>query len=195
MKMLKGCHFSKELVFLIMHLYLAYPLLYVIQKVVSTIKCLLKKYNLNAMLSIIFFCFTLAFTASNSYATSYTTVSQDSLPWESPLCILANSLTGGTSKAIVTIALMVTGGLLVFGGELSDFGRRITWLVLAASIMLSGTIFLDMINSKVLNCSSDQTPGTVQPVEKSTQICPYLHEVVNVKCGRPDLPPPGFINP
>jgi hypothetical protein len=33
--------------------------------------------------------------------------------------------------------LFLSGGLLVFGGELSDFARRITWMTLAISVMLS----------------------------------------------------------
>jgi hypothetical protein len=33
--------------------------------------------------------------------------------------------------------IFVAGGLLVFGGELSDFARRITWMTLAISVMLA----------------------------------------------------------
>lgn len=70
------------------------------------------------------------------------------LPWESPLNNLAGSLTGPTAKAIALIGLFVAGGLLVFGGELSDFGRRITWMCLAVSVMLAGSSFLDIIGPK-----------------------------------------------
>jgi type IV secretion system protein TrbC len=70
-----------------------------------------------------------------------------SLPWETPLQSLAQSLTGKTAKAIAMIGLFVAGGLLVFGGELSDFGRRITWMCLAISVMLAGTSFLDMFST------------------------------------------------
>ncbi len=69
------------------------------------------------------------------------------LPWEGPLNSLAASLTGPTAKAIALIGLFVAGGLLVFGGELSDFGRRITWMCLAISVMLMGSSFLSMFSS------------------------------------------------
>jgi len=70
-----------------------------------------------------------------------------SLPWESPLNNLAKSLSGPTAKAIALIGLFVAGGLLVFGGELSDFGRRITWMCLAISVMLAGKSFLAIFST------------------------------------------------
>ncbi|MES2207868.1 MAG: TrbC/VirB2 family protein [Pseudomonadota bacterium] len=70
-----------------------------------------------------------------------------SLPWESPLNNLQKSLSGPTAKAIALIGLFVAGGLLVFGGELSDFGRRITWMCLAISVMLAGKSFLSIFST------------------------------------------------
>ena len=46
------------------------------------------------------------------------------LPWETPLNRIAQSLTGPVALSISLIALMVAGGTLVFGGELSEFARR-----------------------------------------------------------------------
>src|SRR5215472_11624847 len=46
------------------------------------------------------------------------------LPWETPLSRIAASLTGPVALSISLIALMVAGGTLVFGGELSEFARR-----------------------------------------------------------------------
>ena len=45
------------------------------------------------------------------------------LPWETPLNRIAISLTGPVALSISLIALMVAGGTLVFGGELSEFAR------------------------------------------------------------------------
>jgi type IV secretion system protein TrbC len=75
------------------------------------------------------------------------------MPWEGPLCNLEKSLTGPTSKAIALIALFVAGGLLVFGGELSDFTRRITWMVLALSVMLMGSQVLSLFGGST-TCTS-----------------------------------------
>ncbi len=64
------------------------------------------------------------------------------LPWETPLNRIALSLTGPVALSISLIALMVAGGTLVFGGELSEFARRscvaalaIAFLVLGAGLM------------------------------------------------------------
>jgi len=77
----------------------------------------------------------------------------DELPWETPLCSLQKSLTGKTAKAIAMIGLFVAGGLLVFGGELSDFGRRITWMCLAISVMLAGASFLKIFSPTGPECA------------------------------------------
>lgn len=66
------------------------------------------------------------------------------LPWEGPLQTLQTSLTGPVAKAIGVIALAVAGGMLAFGGELSDFTRRILMVVLALSVMLLANNFMSM---------------------------------------------------
>ena len=66
------------------------------------------------------------------------------LPWEGPLKDLQNSLTGPVAKAIGVIALAVCGGMLAFGGELSDFTKRMLMVVLALSVMLLANNFMTM---------------------------------------------------
>lgn len=66
------------------------------------------------------------------------------LPWEGPLQTLQTSLTGPVAKAIGVIALAVSGGMLAFGGELSDFTKRILMVVLALSVMLLANNFMNM---------------------------------------------------
>ncbi|HEY6925247.1 MAG TPA: TrbC/VirB2 family protein [Steroidobacteraceae bacterium] len=67
------------------------------------------------------------------------------LPWEGPLNSLKESLTGPVARAIGVIALAVTGGMLAFGGELSDFTKRILMVVLALSVMLLANSFMSII--------------------------------------------------
>jgi type IV secretory pathway VirB2 component (pilin) len=69
---------------------------------------------------------------------------QAALPWEGPLTQLQTSLTGPVAKAIGVIALAVSGGMLAFGGELSDFTKRIMMVVLALSVMLMADQFMSM---------------------------------------------------
>lgn len=66
------------------------------------------------------------------------------LPWEGPLKTLQDSLTGPVAKAIGVVALAVCGGMLAFGGELSDFTRRMLMVVLALSVMLLANNFMTM---------------------------------------------------
>jgi type IV secretory pathway VirB2 component (pilin) len=60
------------------------------------------------------------------------------LPWEGPLTLVAASLTGPVALAISLVALAATGGILVFGGELNEFARRLCVLVLAISFLVAG---------------------------------------------------------
>ena len=67
------------------------------------------------------------------------------LPWETPLHTVAVSLTGPVALAISIIALMVAGGTLVFGGELSEFARRACLSVLAIAFLVAGASFMSIL--------------------------------------------------
>jgi type IV secretory pathway VirB2 component (pilin) len=58
------------------------------------------------------------------------------MPWESPLKAIQAALTGGAAKALAVIAMAVAGGMLAFGGELSEFAKRICMVVIAAATMI-----------------------------------------------------------
>ena len=64
------------------------------------------------------------------------------LPWETPLSRIATSLTGPVALSISLIALMVAGGTLVFGGELSEFARRSCVAALAIAFLVLGAGFM-----------------------------------------------------
>lgn len=64
------------------------------------------------------------------------------LPWETPLNRVATSLTGPVALSIALIALMVAGGTLVFGGELSEFARRSCVAVLAIAFLVLSAGFM-----------------------------------------------------
>jgi type IV secretory pathway VirB2 component (pilin) len=64
------------------------------------------------------------------------------LPWETPLSRVATSLTGPVALSVSLIALMVAGGTLVFGGELSEFARRSCVAVLAIAFLVLGAGFM-----------------------------------------------------
>ncbi|GLS34915.1 putative conjugal transfer protein TrbC [Mesorhizobium tianshanense] len=61
------------------------------------------------------------------------------LPWEGPLQQIQQSITGPVAGFIALAAVAIAGGMLIFGGELNDFARRLMYVVLVAGILLGAT--------------------------------------------------------
>lgn len=61
------------------------------------------------------------------------------LPWEGPLQQIQESITGPVAGFIALAAVAIAGGMLIFGGELNDFARRLMYVVLVAGILLGST--------------------------------------------------------
>ncbi|MEO4001709.1 TrbC/VirB2 family protein [Mesorhizobium sp. CAU 1732] len=61
------------------------------------------------------------------------------LPGEGPLQQIQQSITGPVAGFIALAAVAVAGGMLIFGGELNDFARRLMYVVLVAGILLGAT--------------------------------------------------------
>ena len=68
----------------------------------------------------------LYFTATVSASTGGT-----ALPWEGPLQAIADSLTGPVAYVISVVGIVVAGAMLVWGGEINEFARRLIMLVVA----------------------------------------------------------------
>lgn len=64
------------------------------------------------------------------------------LPWEGPLDKLKNSITGPVALAVSLIGIVVAGGMLIFGGELGEFARRIIMVVLVLSLLVAANNLL-----------------------------------------------------
>ncbi|MES9904695.1 MAG: TrbC/VirB2 family protein [Sedimenticola sp.] len=64
------------------------------------------------------------------------------LPWESPLETLQNSITGPVALAISLIAIVIGGAMLIFGGELGDFARKMIVIVLVVAMIVMATSLL-----------------------------------------------------
>jgi type IV secretion system protein VirB2 len=69
------------------------------------------------------------------------------LPWETPMDTIKQSLTGPIALAISIIALAAAGAALVFGGELSEFTRKIIMLVMALALLVSGASLMTKLFS------------------------------------------------
>lgn len=70
-----------------------------------------------------------------------------SLPWEGPLQQIQESITGPVAGAIALAAVAIAGGMLIFGGELNDFARRLMYIVLVAGILLGATNIVDLFGA------------------------------------------------
>lgn len=69
------------------------------------------------------------------------------LPWEVPLGKLKKSVSGPVAFAIALMGIIACGSTLIWGGEVSEFTRRIVYVVLVvcmivfANTMLTGALF------------------------------------------------------
>ena len=66
------------------------------------------------------------------------------MPWDSGLDKLVKNLTGKTALAIGVLAMFAAAAALVFGGEMSEFTRRIILMILAVALMVSGASLLNI---------------------------------------------------
>ena len=61
------------------------------------------------------------------------------LPWDTPLTMLRNDITGPVAFTISLLAMVACGAALVFGGEINEFVRRIIMLVLVCAFIVGVT--------------------------------------------------------
>jgi type IV secretion system protein TrbC len=62
--------------------------------------------------------------------------STGTLPWERPLTAIATSLTGPVAYAVGLIGIAIAGGTMLWGGELTEFGRRACMIGLVVSVLV-----------------------------------------------------------
>lgn len=96
----------------------------------------------NPLITFWFFVIAIAATILPLDALASTTTG---LPWESPLATIKDSLSGPVALAISIIGIVVAGLMLVFGGEMSEFTRKIIMLVMVISIIVAANSFLTVL--------------------------------------------------
>jgi type IV secretory pathway VirB2 component (pilin) len=79
----------------------------------------------------------LAFTPQAQAATG-----GSGLPWEQPLTTLSNSFTGPVPYAISLMGIVVSGALVIFGGELGFFVRGLFVLVMVIAMIIAAKNFM-----------------------------------------------------
>lgn len=80
------------------------------------------------------------------------------LPWEGPLQQIQESITGPVAGFIALAAVAVAGGMLIFGGELNDFARRLMYVVLVAGILLGATQIVGLFGASGASISTTDSP-------------------------------------
>ena len=82
------------------------------------------------------------------------------LPWEGPLQQIQESITGPVAGFIALAAVAIAGGMLIFGGELNDFARRLMYVVLVAGILLGATQIVGLFGASgaLIGISADEAP-------------------------------------
>lgn len=69
-----------------------------------------------------------------------------SLPWDGPLTVLRNNLTGPFAASVSVVAFVAAGATLIFGGEdMSSIAKRILFIVLGVCIVVFGMQFLSAL--------------------------------------------------
>ncbi len=101
--------------------------------------------NTRAMLSLGLVAF-LAFMVLAPHSAFASEGTGGSLPYESWLTNLRNSVTGPVAFALSIIGIVVAGGILIFGGELNAFFRTLIFIVLVMALLIGaqnmmGTFF------------------------------------------------------
>lgn len=90
------------------------------------------------------------------------------LPWESPLQQIQQSITGPVAGFIALAAVAIAGGMLIFGGELNDFARRLCFIALVGGILLGSTQIVALFGA------TGASIGAVDP-RSATDIATLTH--------------------
>ncbi|MBM0557839.1 TrbC/VirB2 family protein [Escherichia coli] len=89
----------------------------------------------------------LLFGAEPAHAANATEGGGSGLPWEVPIAKLVQSISGPVAFGIALLGIIACGATLIWGGEISEFTRRIIYVILVVCIivfaknLLTGTMF------------------------------------------------------
>jgi len=65
--------------------------------------------------------------------------------WDDPLENIRDAITGPIAYTITVVAIVVSGAMLAFGGEINEFARRMIMLVLVVALIMLAVQFLSDI--------------------------------------------------
>jgi type IV secretion system protein VirB2 len=86
------------------------------------------------------------------------------LPWESPLQQIQQSITGPVAGFIALAAVAIAGAMLIFGGELNDFARRLCYVALVGGVLLGATQIVALFGATGASIGERHAGAGVAPV-------------------------------
>ena len=81
------------------------------------------------------------------------------LPWESPLQQIQQSITGPVAGFIALAAVAIAGAMLIFGGELNDFARRLCYVALVGGVLLGATQIVALFGATGASIGETYSPA------------------------------------
>ena len=85
-----------------------------------------------------------------------------SLPYESWLTNLLNSVTGPVAFALSIIGIVIAGGVLIFGGDLNGFFRTLIFLVLVMALLVGAQNVMSTFFGRGAEIATLQDVSTTQ---------------------------------
>ena len=67
------------------------------------------------------------------------------LPWEGPLQMIQQSLSGPVAGGVALIALVVAGSALIFGEDMGGFAKKMIGVVMAGAVLVLGNVVLSSL--------------------------------------------------
>ena len=93
-----------------------------------------------------------------------------SLPYETWLTSLRNSVTGPVAFALSIIGIVIAGGVLIFGGDLSAFFRTLVFIVLVMALLVGAQNMMGTLFGRGAEIAAAYTPGLAGPLPAITPL-------------------------
>jgi len=91
-----------------------------------------------------------------------------SLPYESWLTNLRNSVTGPVAFALSIIGIVIAGGVLIFGGDLNAFFRTLVFIVLVMALLVGAQNMMGTLFGRGAEIAATRNPVLPEPIFATT---------------------------
>lgn len=91
-----------------------------------------------------------------------------SLPYESWLTNLRNSVTGPVAFALSIIGIVIAGGVLIFGGDLNAFFRTLVFIVLVMALLVGAQNMMGTLFGRGAEIAASRNPVLQEPILATT---------------------------